>query len=144
MANAAQLAADWVEYCNAPNDGSNPNGGTDWAEQRAADGSPEPFAVPYWEIGNEVFGSWETGNDPVGSTYAKNFNTIADAMKAVDPTIAIGLVVDPTNATWTRTVLSNPGTTDRADFLIAHTYFAQFSSAASVTPLGCWRRQARS
>ncbi len=133
VANAAQLAADWVEYCNAPNDGSNPNGGTDWAAQRATDGAPEPFAVPYWEIGNEVFGSWETGYDPVGGTYARNFNAIADAMKAVDPTIAIGLVVDPTNATWTRTVLSNPGTAARADFLIAHTYFAQFSSAAAVT-----------
>jgi hypothetical protein len=37
VANAARLAADWVEYCNAPNDGSNPNGGTDWAARRATD-----------------------------------------------------------------------------------------------------------
>jgi hypothetical protein len=54
-------------------------------------------------------------------------------MKAVDPTIAIGLVVDPTSA-WTRTVLSYPGTAERADFLIVHTYFDGFTSAASVTP----------
>jgi hypothetical protein len=133
--NAARLAADWVEYCNAPNDGTNPNGGTDWAARRAADGSPEPFFVAYWEIGNEVFGAWETGHDPVGSTYAANFSTIADAMKAVDPTIAIGLVVDPTPTyeNWTKTVLSNPGTADRADFLIVHTYFAAFASASAVT-----------
>ena len=29
-------AADLVEYLNAPNDGKNPNGGTDWAAVRAA------------------------------------------------------------------------------------------------------------
>ncbi len=104
VANAAQLAADWVEYCNAPNDGSNPNGGTDWAAQRATDGSSAPFNVAYWEIGNEIFGNWETGYDSVGDTYAKNFNVIVDAMKAVDPTIAVGLVVDPTsgNENWTQ------------------------------------------
>lgn len=133
--NAARLAADWVEYCNSPNDGRNPNGGTDWAARRAADGSVEPFGVAYWEIGNEVFGSWETGHDGQGSTYAAGFNTIADAMKAVDPTIAVGLVVDPTPAytSWTRTVLSHPGTAERADFLIVHTYFANFTSASEVT-----------
>ncbi|MGC4088149.1 MAG: hypothetical protein QM756_09660 [Polyangiaceae bacterium] len=135
VTNAARLAADWVEYCNAPNDGSNPNGGTDWAARRAADGSPEAYAVRYWEVGNEVFGSWETGFESNGSAYAENFNVIADAMKAVDPTIAVGLVVDPSSngQAWTPAVLSHPGTAQRADFLIAHTYFTQFGSAAGVT-----------
>ena len=124
-ANAARLAADWVEYCNAPNDGSNPNGGKDWAAQRALDGSPEPFGVKYWEIGNETFGNWEVGYDPEGSTYAENFKTIADAMKAVDSSISIGLVaeVDTPGQPWTAAVLSHPGTLDRADFLIVHDYF---------------------
>jgi hypothetical protein len=125
VANAARLAADWVEYCNAPSDGSNPNGGKDWAAQRALDGSPEPFAVKYWEIGNETYGSWEVGYDPVGNVYAENFKTIADAMKAVDPTISIGLVaqVDWPGQPWTAAVLSHPGTLDRADFLVVHDYF---------------------
>jgi alpha-N-arabinofuranosidase len=135
VANAARLAADWVEYCNAPNDGSNPNGGTDWAAKRAADGSSAPFKVAYWEIGNEIFGNWETGYDSIGDTNAKNFNVVADAMKAVDPTIAVGLVVDPSpaNSNWTKTVLAYPGTAQRADFLIVHTYFGWFSAAASVS-----------
>ena len=136
--NAANLAANWVEYCNAPNDGSNPNGGTDWAAKRAADGSAEPFKVAYWEIGNEIFGNWEDGYDPVGSMYANNFNAIADAMKAVDPTISIGLVVDPTSANenWTKTVLSNPGTAARADFLIVHTYFGYYTDASQISAPG--------
>jgi len=46
-------AADLVEYLNAPNDGSNPNGGIDWAAVRAADGHPEPYNVVWLEFGNE-------------------------------------------------------------------------------------------
>ena len=45
-------AADWVEYMNAPV-GTNPGGGVAWAEVRAANGSPEPYNVTRWEIGNE-------------------------------------------------------------------------------------------
>jgi alpha-L-arabinofuranosidase len=49
-------AADWVEYMNSPADGpdrSNPNGGVDWAEVRAANGHPGRYNVRLWEIGNE-------------------------------------------------------------------------------------------
>ena len=48
-------AADLVEYMNAPNDGSNPGGGTDWAAVRAQNGHPEPYDVIYYEIGNEMY-----------------------------------------------------------------------------------------
>jgi hypothetical protein len=135
LQNAVRLAADWVEYCNSPNDGTNPNGGVDWAARRAADGSVEPYSVKYWEIGNEVFGSWEAGYDPEGSTYAANFNALVDAMKTVDPSIYIGLVVqlDQPAQPWTATVLSYPGTIDRADFLVVHDYFAWLSDRASVS-----------
>jgi alpha-N-arabinofuranosidase len=51
----AKDAADLVEYLNSPNDGSNPNDGTDWAAVRAANGHPEPYNIKYFEIGNEMF-----------------------------------------------------------------------------------------
>jgi alpha-N-arabinofuranosidase len=51
----AQDAADLVEYLNAPHDGSNPNGGTDWAAVRAANGHTEPYNIQYFEIGNEMY-----------------------------------------------------------------------------------------
>ncbi len=45
----------WVEYCNAP-------AGTSWADQRSANGHPEPYHVKYWCLGNEVDGSpWILG-----------------------------------------------------------------------------------
>lgn len=46
-------AADLVEYLNAPNDGSNPNGGIDWAAERAKNGHEEPYGVTRFELGNE-------------------------------------------------------------------------------------------
>ena len=42
-------ARDWVEYCNSPT-------GTRNADLRAANGCPEPHAVPFWCLGNEMDG----------------------------------------------------------------------------------------
>lgn len=124
LAAAEQLAADWVEYANAPNDGSNPNGGVDWAAVRAADGHPAPFDVSYWTVGNEVYGSWEAGHLPNGADYAVNFNGIYDAMKAVDPDIYIGIVGDSAgHADWFVEVLSDQGAVDRMDFIDVHNYY---------------------
>ena len=41
---------DWIEYCNMP------AGLTTLSDERAANGSPEPFNVKYWGIGNENWG----------------------------------------------------------------------------------------
>lgn len=50
-----QDALDLIEYLNAPNDGSNPGGGIDWASLRAANGHSEPYYVTKFEIGNEYY-----------------------------------------------------------------------------------------
>jgi alpha-L-arabinofuranosidase len=50
----ANEAADLVEYMNAPV-GTNPRGGTAWADVRAANGHPAPYGIKYWEIGNEYY-----------------------------------------------------------------------------------------
>ena len=40
---------DWMEYCNYPS-------GSTLSDERAANGSPEPFNVRYWGVGNELWG----------------------------------------------------------------------------------------
>jgi hypothetical protein len=55
------------------------------------------IGIKYWEIGNECYGSWETDYhaakwDPV--TYATLARDYIARMKAVDPTIKIGVVVE--------------------------------------------------
>jgi hypothetical protein len=54
------------------------------------------YGFKYWEIGNEVYGTWETDSnarphDPY--TYATNAANYISAMKVADPTIKIGVVV---------------------------------------------------
>jgi alpha-L-arabinofuranosidase len=74
----------------------------------------------YWEIGNEVGGSWETDNNTNAPwqphdpwTYAMRFKDYYTRMKAVDPTIKIGAVADITEdgtANYTNHPVVNPRT----------------------------------
>jgi alpha-N-arabinofuranosidase len=54
----------WVEYCNSP------RGTTSLAEVREAGGSPEPYNVRYWGVGNE---SWGCGGNFDPEDYATEF-----------------------------------------------------------------------
>ena len=44
-----QEMRDWIEYCNYPK-------GSTLSDERAANGSAEPFRVKYWGVGNELWG----------------------------------------------------------------------------------------
>ena len=114
-------AAAWVAYVNAST-GNTRSLGTDtnnfnwqtagyWASLRAAaplatdDGKnflrisrTAPLGFKYWEIGNELYGSWETDSNIVAHdpyTYAVRAKAYISLMKAVDPTVKIGVVVTP-------------------------------------------------
>ncbi|MCF7849120.1 MAG: hypothetical protein K9M45_09735, partial [Kiritimatiellales bacterium] len=69
-----KMAAEWVRWANLK----------------------KGYGVKYWEIGNELEGSWEMGSTlpdgsrMTGEVYAKKFIEYAKAMKAVDPSIRIG------------------------------------------------------
>jgi len=74
-------AARWVEYCNGDTD-------TEMGALRAEHGHPEPFDVPYWEVGNELFGSWQVGwTTPSGN--GDRYRQFREAMLAVDPDIEL-------------------------------------------------------
>lgn len=60
--------ARWVEYCNAP------AGATTLADQRAANGSREPYRVRYWGVGNE---SWGCGGTFTPEEYAMEYSRFA-------------------------------------------------------------------
>ncbi len=114
-------AAAWVAYANASLGNTQPLGrdptgrvwGTaaSWANLRvsaplAADDGKNflrisraaPLGLKYWEIGNEEYGSWETDSNSLPHdpyTYALRAKDYLTLMKAVDPTIKIGVVVTP-------------------------------------------------
>ncbi len=81
-----------------------------WARLRAAHGNPEPFYIKYWEFGNEVYGGkpstggsqcqpwgWEESWTCDGSAYINGnaghdgYKAVRAAMKAVDPSILVGV-----------------------------------------------------
>jgi alpha-L-arabinofuranosidase len=101
----------------------------------------------YWEVGNECYGTWETDSNTVphdGFTYASRAAQYISQMKAVDPTIKIGVPVvtgedtdangntthpaynprtGETNYGWTPVVLSTMTSLGvRPDFLVYHVY----------------------
>ena len=110
-------ARNWVEYCNCP-------AGTRYADLRAANGSPEPYAVKLWCLGNEMDGPWQLGHVPADQ-YAIRAQQAAKMMKDTDRSIELvacgscttGL---PTYMEWDRVVLEYIG--DLADYVSLHRY----------------------
>ncbi len=81
LTQLAQLAADLVEFCNAPDDGVDygsadlGNDGINWAAKRAEYGHKAPYDVTKWEFGNELW----TCYNPLD--YGNVMATIIDAME---------------------------------------------------------------
>ena len=108
----AEEAAAWVEYAN---------GGpqTKYGALRAKHGSPEPFHVTTWELGNEIWGDWVRGHSDA-ETYARNYLRYQKAMLAVDPALKL-IAVGDNDMAWNRTVLGRAGA--QIDYLAIHHYY---------------------
>jgi len=115
------INADFVEFMNSPNDGANPNGGTDWAAKRASLGYPEPFSVKYWEIGNEPWDFLRVVGKGA-SDYGADFIDYVDALKAVDPGIEAILACYQITG-WNDELFAMPAAIEKADALQLHLYF---------------------
>jgi alpha-L-arabinofuranosidase len=110
-------ARNWVEYCNG-------SVGTKYSDQRAGNGSADPYDVRLWGLGNEMDGPWQQGHVPADQ-YAIRAQQAAKLMKDTSPSIElvvcgsaeIGL---PTYMEWDRTVLEYIG--DYADYISLHRY----------------------
>jgi alpha-N-arabinofuranosidase len=110
-------ARNWVEYCNSPV-------GTRYADMRAANGSPEPYGVKLWCLGNEMDGEWQIGHVPA-DVYAIRAQQAAKLMKDTDKSIEVVAcgscgVGQSTYMDWDRVVLDHVG--DYADYVSLHSY----------------------
>jgi alpha-L-arabinofuranosidase len=74
FSDGPESAADLVQYCNGA-------ASTQWGGRRAANGHAAPYAVKYWQLGNEI-----SGND---DAYIKKCTEFIRVMKRADPSIAI-------------------------------------------------------
>ncbi|MGB3799159.1 MAG: hypothetical protein WA952_05045, partial [Lewinella sp.] len=73
---ALEMAVEWVRYANVTHD----------------------YGIKYWLLGNETWnGTTYAGAEPDWSVYGKDVAEFAEAMKAVDPDILIGINGDNKN-----------------------------------------------
>ena len=133
QSNPAILAADWVEYCNAPNNGSNPRGGTDWAALRASYGHPAPYGIKTWNIGNEPWSSAELGSTSSSAkTYIGMAIPIIDSMLSADPTIRITIPsVGNASSPWNDTLLASSALLGRIFALSPHAFYDEDLSTSN-------------
>jgi hypothetical protein len=102
--------------------GGDPKEAAAWVAEAKANG----FRVPYWTVGNEVFGSWSTDLNEKPHDANAYANKVANAfyprIKAVNPQAKVGVVVNQYDSTnpngWTQTVLKRA----RYDFVEVHHY----------------------
>ena len=85
---------NWIEYCNMPS-------GSTLADERAKNGSPEPFRVRYWGVGNE---NWGCGGWMRPETYAEHYRQFSVYLREYGGTEPFLIASGPNgnDARWTR------------------------------------------
>ena len=89
-----QELRDWVEYSNYPS-------GSALSDERAANGSAEPFRVRYWGVGNE---NWGCGGQMTPEEYAAHYRRFATYLRDFSGTRLFRIACGPNgnNLDWTR------------------------------------------
>jgi len=111
-------ARELVEYCNHP-------GGSYLSDLRKQHGSPEPYAIKLWGLGNEMDGPWQVGHK-TAEEYGRLVCEVAKAVKLFDPSLELvacgsSNVFMPTFPQWEETVLDHAY--EVVDYLSLHMYF---------------------
>ena len=89
---------NWIEYCNAP------EGLTTLARERGENGSPAPFGVQYWGIGNE---NWGGGGQMSPEMYAREYMRYTTVCNSLDRGNLKFIMCGPNghDVEWTRRIM---------------------------------------
>ena len=118
-------ALDLIEYANI-------RSGTTLSDARVANGSPEPFDIRMWCLGNEMDGPWQLGHRDADA-YGTLASQTAKALRQVDPDLELVVCGSshaqmPTFGEWERVVLGH--TYDDVDFISCHAYYQEHDGDA--------------
>src|SRR5215217_948447 len=113
-------ALDLLEYANLA-------AASTLAGLRSVNGSPDPFGVRMWCLGNELDGPWQLGHRSA-EDYGKIASQVAKAMRQMDPDLELVVCGSssrsmPTFGTWERVVLEH--SYDDVDFISCHAYYQE-------------------
>jgi alpha-N-arabinofuranosidase len=131
--SAALLAAGLVAYCNASPETCLPKGMPQWPLIRQVNGHPQPYAVKYFQLGNE----WATWMKDIGiktglatfeeqSEWLKTcIKTISACMKEVDSSISIiadAVIWSDLDYRFVEALVSDEAMQKHIDFYTVHSY----------------------
>ena len=114
-------ALEWMQYCNH-------NGNTDLANERRANGHPEPFGVKSWIIGNETADAWS----PEG--YAELVFRWTFFMRQLDP--AARIIAEGWNADWNERFLKRFSQLSKAGGVISNDVASASAQGMDIQPGG--------
>jgi alpha-L-arabinofuranosidase len=125
---------DWMEYCNYAGDST-------LARRRGRDGSPAPFDVPYWGVGNE---NWGCGGNFCPEDYAREYKRFATYLTGfgTEPYL-IACGPDGNKTDWTRRFLTKFFSTPdhfnrRLNAIAAHYYCGTAGRSATEFGTNDW------
>lgn len=126
-----QDIVDWVEYCNGPATST-------YGAKRVENGHPEPYAVKYWGIGNEVYGSYQLGHVSAAE-YSSGLSSIADKIKSIDEDVVVMASGRGVHnhyrgdyAGWTETLAASSA----YDILDCHMYVYGYDKSSTISLSG--------
>ncbi|NLC58673.1 MAG: alpha-N-arabinofuranosidase [Armatimonadetes bacterium] len=116
---------DWVEYCNFAGDST-------LAQQRAANGHPEPFRVRFWGVGNE---NWGCGGNLTPEEYATEYRRFATYLRSFSGTPLTLIACGPSgnDPHWTRRFFTKLGGFPNLQCFAAHYYCGTAGTATNYT-----------
>ncbi len=120
---AVRELREWVEYCNFPGDST-------LAQQRAADGSPEPLDVTYWGVGNE---NWGCGGSFSPEDYCTEFRRYATYVRGFGKQLYVIACGSPGNDLEWTTRFFRKLRKDYWDFNNLHGYAAHYYCGTAGT-----------
>lgn len=112
---------DWVEYCNMPS-------GSSLADERAKNGSPEPFRVRYWGVGNESWGCGGWMRPEVYADHYRRFSTYVREFGGTEPYL-IASGPNGNDTRWSR------GFMDRLEGGAPHGFAMHYYEGGAAHPL---------
>ena len=112
---------DWMEYCNYP-------AGSTLSDERAANGSKEPFNIRYWGVGNELWGCGGNFSPQAAGAEFRHFATFARQFGPTRPFL-VGCGPSGDDAGWTR------GFMDAVGGMRPSGYSMHYYTGGSMRPL---------
>jgi alpha-N-arabinofuranosidase len=129
-AGSPEEMRDWMEYCNYPS-------GSTLADLRTAGGSPEPFRVRYWGIGNELWGCGGNFKAEQAAAEFRHFATFARAFGGIRPYL-VGCGPNQNNVQWTRGFMDTLAGNRQPDGYSVHHYSDANLPPLAFTPEGMY------